>query len=363
MLFRRDCAMRPAQRFRGFLSTEDPRWSESLAKVPHDFFHTPAYVGACAAHEAGEPLLFLLDDGPDGMLVPLIRHSLQVFGAEYRGYSDAFSPYGYPSPVYWGCRDRGRLAELHRDFEAALKYLGVVSIFLRLNPFIEIPEPGLASLGDLRVHGPLVFQDLRDPEGSWRGINPQNRRFINGLIADGCTVRIDDWDTFGLVLKAYYGTMERLEAAPFYFFRREFFLRLREANPAAFHLATSFSPGGAVTGGMFFTATDGLVHAFLSGTLDDFAHLSPAKLLNNAVRLWGVEHACHTLNLGGGLGARTDNLFQFKIRFSKSTRDFATFRKILLPEVYQRLAGNCGQDAGDFFPAYRNPAASPVSLD
>jgi hypothetical protein len=344
-----------ARGFTGFLDPGDPRWVEALGRVRHDFFHTPAYVGACAAHEAGEPMLFLLDDGPDGMLVPLVRHSLRPFGEVYRDFSDVRSPYGYASPLYWGCRDGDRLAELQGTFEARLRDLGVVTLFLRLHPYLEAHGPGLSALGGVRTHGPVVYLDLRDPEGSWNGINPQNRRFIKGMLAAGCTVRFDDWDTFGPVVEAYYGTMARLEAASFYFFRREFFLRLREADPARFHLATAFSPDGAVAGGMFFTATDGLVHTFLSGVVEGFGRLSPAKLLNNAVRLWGLDHGCHTLNLGGGLGSRADSLFQFKVRFSKRTRDYATFRRILLPEVCRALAGEPRPGREEYFPPYRRP--------
>ncbi len=355
--------MAPAQPSTAFLSPGDPRWEEALGRAPHDYFHTPAYVAACAAHEDGQALLFVADAGDHGMLVPLVRHPLPAFGERFQAFSDAMSPYSYATPVYWGCTAPGRLEALHRALEQALRDLGVVSIFLRLNPYLEAPEPGLAAVGDVQVHGPVVYLDLRDPEGSWEGINSQNRRFIKGQLADGCSVRIDDWNALDQVVAAYHATMERLGASNFYYFRREFFLRLREADPAHFHLATAFSAHGEVTGGMFFTEMGGLVHGFLSGALDQFAHLSPAKLLNNAVRLWGVEQGCHTFNLGGGLGSAQDNLFQFKVRFSKLTRNYATFRKIIIPEVYLALAGTLEPDPGGYFPRYRRPSVRVPLVD
>jgi hypothetical protein len=346
-----------------FLSPGDPRWEEALDRAPYDYFHTPAYVAACAAHEDGQALLFLADAGDHGMLAPLVRHPLGPFGESFQAFSDARSPYAYPGPVYWGCTVPGRLEALHRAFEQALRDLGVVSVLLRLNPYLEIPEPGLAAVGDVQAHGPLVYLDLRDPEGSWGGINSANRRFIRGQLADGCEVRIDDWSTLDPVVAAYHAAMERLGASSFYYFRREFFLRLREADPAHFHLATAFSAQGEVTGGLFFTEMGGLVHAFLSGVLDRFAHLSPAKLLNNAVRLWGVQQGCHTFNLGGGLGTAQDKLFQFKVRFSNLTRGFATFRKIIIPEVYLALAGTLEPDPSGYFPRYRKSSAQEAHMD
>jgi hypothetical protein len=345
-------------RYEGFLRPDDPLWGAVLAGIPHDFFHLPAYVASCAAHEGGEPLLFLADAGDRGLAVPLVRRTLAEFGPAYAHHSDVRSPYGYPAPLWWGPSGPERTAELMGCFEDHLRNLGVVSLFLRLNPFLPGPDAELAALGDLRVHGPVVYLDLRDPEGSWDGISSQNRRFIKAALAAGCTVRHDAWETLDQVLEAYHHTMGRLGASPFYFFRRDFFLRLRDGGQGHFHLATAFDPDGEVAGGMFFTEQGGLVHAFLCGVRDGWEHLSPAKLLNDALRLWGIRHGFHTLNLGGGVGSLEDGVLQFKLRFSKRTRDYATFRKVLLPGVYRRLSEGFEPGPAEFFPAYRNPAAT-----
>lgn len=343
--------------FAGFLPTDDPRWPDALGKVRHDIFHMPGYLDACALTKVGEPLGFLIDTGAQGMLVPLIKRPLNSFGADYQEFHDVVSPYGYSGPVCWGDPDPRQFLEMFQVFLEKLRENKIVSLFLRLHPFLG-PTPdllaGLDPVGELKPQGPVVYLDLLDPEGSWNGINAGNRRAIRRSLLAGCTVSFDQWETMDQVLAAYEETMRRHDAEDQYFFPWEFFLRLRESTSPHFHLATSFNGHGAVTGGVFFSEVDGMIHYFITGTFAAYASLSPSKLLINALRLWGLERGCHTLNLGGGLGAREDNLFTFKIRLSKSTALFNTFRMVLLPDIYRELSAGA-EDDGSFFPFYRRP--------
>jgi sugar O-acyltransferase (sialic acid O-acetyltransferase NeuD family) len=344
-----------APNFAGFLEPGDSRWADALRNVPHDFFHLPGYMRAAAAHEGGSPHLFLLDAGDHGMLVPLLKRPLAAFGEAFDGCFDATSPYGYPSPVYWDEHRKDRYAGLHAQFETHLQQEKVVSLFLRLNPFVGVPDTLLAPLGEVRTHGPTVYIDLRDGEMSWKGIDHSNRRFIRRALSEGCEVRMDEWGTIDQVLAAYYETMDRLNALPFYFFPKNYFEQLRELGGPSFHLATSFTPSGEVMGGVFFSEVKGLIQYFLTGTFTKFQDYSPSKLLINGLRTWGLERGHHTLHLGGGVGAHRDGLFEFKARHSKSFATFYTYRKVLIPETYRALAQAQGKKAlaDDFFPIYR----------
>jgi len=353
-----------SQIFAGFLRPGDPRWSEALGKVRHDIFHMPGYLEACAATGVGEPMGFLIDAGSHGMLAPLIKRKLGLFGARYQEFHDAVSPYGYSGPVCWGDPDPPLLADMFQLFLGKLRENRIVSLFLRLHPFLgPAPEQlaGLDPIGELKPEGPVVYMDLLDPEGSWHGINAANRRAIRRSLQAGCKVTFDEWETMDPVLAAYEETMRRHHAEDQYFFPWRFFRLLKQGTTPHFHLATCFNGEGEVTGGVFFSEVDGLVHYFITGTFAQFAPLSPSKVLINALRLWGLERGCHTLNLGGGLGAREDNLFTFKVRLAKSTALFNTFRRILLPDVYRELSAGL-EDDGQFFPFYRRPP-DPRQLD
>ena len=81
-------------------------------------------------------------------------------------------------------------------------------------------------------------------------------------------------------------------------------------------------------------------------------------MLDFARRLFTREGR-EILHLGGGLGGREDSLMLFKAGFSDRRHPFRTWRWIVLPEAYARLAAaRAARRAGpapspDFFPAYR----------
>ncbi len=341
-----------------FLTPESGEWMEALQKVPHDLFHLPGYLQVSAAHEGGSPVAVHLEADGCGMLMPILLRPLEEFGPAFADCFDASSPYGYPSPLFWG---EGHEALIPGMLEACWTFLReqrVVALFLRMNPFLESGIEALASQSDLRAHGPTVYLDLTDPEASWMGINAANRGFITRTYKHGHHVTLDDWTTYDAVIEAYYETMTRLEATPFYFFPKSYFHGLREATAPHLHLATALSPTGEVTGGVLFSEVGGLIQYFLTGSFDAFREVSPAKILIDTLRTWGIQHGHHTVNLGGGVGANQDGLFTFKSRFSKHFKTFKTLRKILLPEVYASLTASRGilPDPDEaFFPAYRKP--------
>jgi hypothetical protein len=83
------------------------------------------------------------------------------------------------------------------------------------------------------------------------------------------------------------------------------------------------------------------------------------------VRLWGIRQGLRVFHLGGGVTPHPDDtLLYFKMGFSDRTHEFATWRWVVFPEVYQRLcAEKVRRDERHrlqvanpfFFPAYRSP--------
>jgi hypothetical protein len=344
------------QDYIGFLQPKDPMWNKLIGQIPHDFFHLPGYLLACANHEKGDGLLFTINTQRCGMVVPIIKKSLSVFGSEFDNYYDASSPYGYPGPICWGENWPGLVSEMDKILEEKFKQANIVTLFLRLNPFVGISSEHMNLKGTFRKHGPTVYLDLKDEYQSWKAINPRLRTTIALMLRKGCEVRFDEWDTLDTVIEAYYESMKRLGASEYYYFSKDFFIALMKNTIPHFHLCTSYDPNGNITGGVFFSEVNGLIQYFLTGTFNEYKELSPSKILINSLRLWGLEHGHHTLHLGGGLGGQTENLFMFKSRFSKSLATFLTHRKIIIPEYYKRLAGEKSEiDAEGFFPKYRKP--------
>src|SRR5262249_16907721 len=64
----------------------------------------------------------------------------------------------------------------------------------------------------------------------------------------------------------------------------------------------------------------------------------PMKLMIDEVRLWATGQGLGVFHLGGGATRRPDDsLLHFKMGFSDRTHEFAVWRWVLFPDVYQRL--------------------------
>lgn len=110
--------------------------------------------------------------------------------------------------------------------------------------------------------------------------------------------------------------------------------------------ALSTIKGKVVAAGLV-TEVCGIVQSFLAGSRNEFLRHSPAKVMENFVRYWAKARGSHWYHLGGGLGASSDSLFQFKLGFSPLTHPYrprSRLRGATLPkrviadaEAYLRL--------------------------
>ena len=157
--------------------------------------------------------------------------------------------------------------------------------------------------------------------------------------------------------------MKRLSASGFYLFPDDYFENLCSILEDRIHLCTVLSPEGEASAGGLFTAVNGIVQYHLSGTSDKHLKHSPSKLASDAIRRWAKENGNRICHFGGGLGGRTDSLFQFKAGFSKSRADFYTYRMILneskyavLTRLWREQQRYAEDHDTDFFPEYRKCA-------
>jgi hypothetical protein len=81
------------------LELDDPRWPDALARLPHDFYHRPEYVGLDADWNRARPRAFLARSGDAELFVPYLLRRCDGFGTEAANGEtvyDVVSPYGYP---------------------------------------------------------------------------------------------------------------------------------------------------------------------------------------------------------------------------------------------------------------------------
>lgn len=325
-----------------------PAWTAFLDRVPHDFYHLPAYVDLCARRDGGEGLALWVGDDRGGLLVPLVVNA--VPGGDWR---DGLSPYGYPGPLLEGPADPGRWEVLLGTFVRAAQEAGLVSAFLRLHPLLPLPPVDWRPFGQRMDHGETIYLDLTLPVAEQdRQTRANHRTGARRLLAAGFRVEVDGWDRLEAFSRIYLATMAQRGAGPAYRFGLDYFQELQVRLGGRLHLAMVLDPGGREAAGGLFSHVDGLMQFHLAGTDPDYRHLGPAKLMILHMRDWGREAGARRLHLGGGVGCADDSLALFKRGFSALRAPFATVRLIFLPETYRALAG--AADTGDgFFPAYR----------
>lgn len=348
-----------------WLAPDSRRWDDFLSATPHDAYHRPGYVALSAAHDGGEPMALLVEEGDRRLFFPLILRPLPDGG------HDAASPYGYPGPLASaaGQADEAFLCRAIETAAEALHRRGVVSLFLRLSPCMAFPRGPLQRCGTLVDHGETVYLDLTLPrEELRRQLRPGHRYEIRRAQNGGAVVEVDaSWREIDGFRAMYAATMRRVGAAGYYDFSREHFANLRAALGSAVHLIVARIEGQLAGGALFFEV-HGVVQYHLSATADAYLRQCPAKLVLDFARDWFQSRGNRVLHLGGGVCSRNDSLFQFKAGFSRSRARFATWRRIVDPEAYTRLvrrwAERSGQTAAGpegFFPAYRAPLSEQRS--
>ncbi len=345
--------------------------------VQHDFHHLPEYHALSEAHGEGCAYLFVYEEAPYFIAVPLLlRPAAAVSGLEQagQGWLDATSVYGYSGPITSHTDIPACVLSNFKDaFRQDLVERHVVNLFSRLHPLI--PQGALlADLGERVAIGQTVSIDLSAPaDRQFSLFRTNHKRGIAKLTASGVTCTRDA----GLVYLAdfvdiYLETMRRVSANAFYLFDADYVERFVEALAETVHLFVCTLNGHVIAGGLF-TLTDGIVQYHLGGTRNDYLKLSPMKVIFDRVRLWANERGAHVFHLGGGLSAQEDSLFHFKAGFSDRRHECAVWRWVLLPDVYRDLCEikttwnmRNGRDmaGSDYFPLYRDPIEwKPAPVD
>ena len=334
------------------LDVDAPRWTSLLRQTPYDFYHLPAYVAQCAANDRGQARALYVEDGARSMLLPLIVRDIP--GSEHR---DATSPYGYPGPIGRGTDDPSFLSEALTAGVSALRAAGIVSLFVRLHPMLNVSPP--EGVGEVVLHGHTVGIDLTLPEAAlWAQMRHNHQRDIKKADRAGLVARIDaDFEQFGAFKRVYRATMDRRSADEYYYFGDDYFDGLRRALGERLHLCVVEKDDAVAAAGLF-VETDGIVQYHLGGTDAAFARAEPSKMMIHFATGWAKERGNRHFHLGGGVGGADDSLLYFKLGFSPRRHPFHTLRAVIDEPEYHRLvkARDPSLDPdmlGGFFPAYR----------
>jgi CelD/BcsL family acetyltransferase involved in cellulose biosynthesis len=343
-------------------------WESIIAQAfQYDFYHLPSYHALAEQRGEGESFLFAYADGEYMLALPILLRRIEtVPGLEQvaRGLRDATSVYGYAGPVA-SCPviPQPVLEEFWRELRKALESLDVIAVFSRLHPLIP-QSSWLQGLGEQIGLGETVSIDLTLSIDNQRALYRKGHRYdINRLCRLGAACVHDTHRVYlGDFSAMYRETMRRVGAVDYYLFEDSYFDDLVAALGDNLSLFVVLLEDMPICAGMFVLCK-GIVQYHLSGMREEHSRIAPTKLLIDTVRLWAADQGARILHLGGGVGAHTDSLFEFKAGFSPNRHTFSVWKWVVEPTIYDQLChekarwdsnkGDTSYSTG-YFPQYRS---------
>ncbi|WP_420600859.1 GNAT family N-acetyltransferase [Flagellimonas sp.] len=335
------------------------QWDSLVGSIEHsDFYHTYNYH-ELSRKDNERPVLIKYTEQDTIIAIPLL--SRRVFETDYY---DLTSVYGYPGPIGSNISKTFDNTKFKKELGAFLHSKKVVSVFSRLNPFINQQEAILKNVGFIADHGKVVNIDLTQKlEIQRQQYNKRLKTYINKSRRLCTLSNATTQEEIQLFIEMYYENMHRVNAKRDYFFDKAYFDNLLGSNDfEAEILLTSFNENKEVIAGALFVKKNNIVQYHLSGAREKYLFLNPVKLMIDEMRIKATKEGFTYFNLGGGVNTKEDSLFHFKSNFSKDFKTFKLWKYIIDEEAYCDLVRKTGKDCRiednalkvDFFPYYRH---------
>ncbi|MCK0156860.1 aminoacyltransferase [Cellulophaga sp. F20128] len=335
--------------------TKKEEWDGVLSEVDmFDFYHSYDYHKNCAK-ENEESVLFCYREDAIVIALPLLIRPIKD-----TSYFDATSVYGYGGPLSKNITAAVNVTVFYTELQQYLSKRNIIAVYSSLNSYIDNQKRILSGLGKIEKIGKIVNirldQSISEQEASFskttRRYTNRNKKIFYSRF--GNTQK--DVDVF---IALYYKTMNRLEASEGYFFKEEYFYKLMESNAytAEVIFAITKDTHQIASAVLFVKTNNTIIQYHLSGTLEEYKHLSPIRFLLNEIRIQGTNDGYTYFNLGGGFGGKQDSLFDFKASFSNDYQKFKVWKYIVNPKIYNALTREntniTARTKTKFFPLYR----------
>lgn len=333
--------------------TEESEWKATLKSIGHsDVYHSFEYHNISKG-KMQYPILIRYTHNNTIIALPFLIRKI-----EGTPYYDATSVYGYCGPVSTKLDSSFDKPLFKRTFINFLHEKKIIAVFSRLNPFIENQEAILEGIGKLHQNGLVVNIDLTLNKELQRQRYGRRLKTHLNKARRACFVReAETQDELERFIELYYENMDRVKAGRFYYFPYQYFLNLWRSRSFNTRLLVAIHRDtGKIIAGSMFMRKSNVLHYHLSGSADEYLHLTPSKLLIDEMRIRTNDKACTYYNLGGGIGGSScDSLFKFKSSFSKDFKPFRLWQFITNEEVYSHLVAGSMVTTKRFsyFPLYR----------
>jgi len=264
--------------------------------------------------------------------------------------ADVVTPYGYGGPLAVG--DAAPVAQFWETYERWCVENGIVTSFLRFHPLFA----------NHRLAGPRVRVEPLAGTVAWRlddgdpaeRMHRHHRRLVRKAEAAGMKATVATAPaSLERFVRLYEQTMQRRDAADYYYFPAEYWGTFENGLRAQVVL---FEAGEDAA--LLCLAAKPWLHYHLGASSEEGRKRGASHLLFLEAARWGTAQGYTRFHLGGGVGGSADSLLEFKQRFDPGGVVEAAVGKAVHDEAaYRALAGGDAGFAG-YFPAYRAPAST-----
>jgi len=344
------------------LATSEPeRWNGVLRELStYHFYNLASFHRLSEIRGQGRAEMLVYREGDFTIVYPMVVRDIDIPPIAADGHKDATCIPGLAGPL---ASAPAIPEDIRRRFIRALQEHfednRIITAYCRLNCLTD-QQPIFEGYGQTVCHGVEITLDLTVPsEEQFARYRKDNRKTVRKLIREGFTCEEVGGEYLDEFIRIYYDTMDRKHAEPAYYFDRFFFDYLMNEMSDVTHLFICKDGERTAAVGIYIEC-NGVVHAYLSGTVEDYIPKSPSKLLTDFVRRWAVEKGCRMFHMGAGDRTQRDSLWDFKMAFGGREHEYSTWRHIVSPQVYKdvcrRVAEQAGMEADEsYFPKYRHP--------
>lgn len=286
--------------------------------------------------ESEKAVCCIVKDGEKTMLFPYLRRTFVFQGQTLYDFETA---YGYGGPI-WNYADDSFKARALQMMVHEIESQRYVAGFVRFHPVLCNYEH--FTVGRLIEDRKTVVIDLSLSENDiWmQEIHTKNRNVIKKGEKSGLQFVVDnEFKYLDEFIRLYDATMDKLEAADFYYFKPAYYQEFVKVLPNSF-LGVVLHEGRVVSAAIFMYEGE-FGHYHLSGSDVGALKLSPNNFMLWQAALELKRRGVKRFHLGGGTtSSEDDSLFCFKSRFSNHTCQFCLGKLIFNHPLYEEICAD-----------------------
>jgi len=243
-------------------------------------------------------------------------------------YYDLISPYDFGGFWFNTIEKHAQkvvLSQFLDQFRIYCDKSNIVSEFIRLCPFIDLPDTSFYSL--TFVENNIIIQlkkKWHEISGQYHSSLKRNLKKANSF--DLCVnknITIDDF------IKLYYQNLDVLNSEPYYYFPKSFLSKISNLEIIAVE-----DTDGTLCAAQAYLTDNNIIYYYLGASNRNMLIKRPNDFLFNYIISDAKRRGYRILHMGGG---RSESLLRFKKKFSKETVPYYIGKKIFKPDKYDDL--------------------------